>query len=52
VIAAASWLGVAEEDVLRALAQVPSASRRLEPKSAGDVTVFDDTYNMSTTPTT
>jgi len=47
VVAAASWLGVAEEDVLRALAQVPSAARRLEPKCAGDVTVFDDTYNMN-----
>ena len=47
VIAAASHLGVAEEDVLRALAGVPSASRRLEPKLAGGVTVFDDTYNMN-----
>jgi UDP-N-acetylmuramoyl-tripeptide--D-alanyl-D-alanine ligase len=47
VIAAASHLGVAEEDVLRALAAVPSASRRLEPKAAGGVVVFDDTYNMN-----
>lgn len=47
VIAAASWLGVAEETVLAALSGVPSASRRLEPKQAGGVTVFDDTYNMN-----
>ncbi len=47
VIAAASHLGVAEEVVLRALAGVPSAARRLEPKSAGGVTIFDDTYNMN-----
>ncbi len=47
VIAAATHLGVAEEDVLRSLAAVPSAARRLEPKSAGGVTVFDDTYNMN-----
>jgi UDP-N-acetylmuramoyl-tripeptide--D-alanyl-D-alanine ligase len=47
VIAAASRLGVAEQDVLEALATVPSAARRLEPKRAGGVTVFDDTYNMN-----
>ncbi len=47
VIAAASHLGVAEEDVLTALAKVPSAQRRLEPKVAGGVVVFDDTYNMN-----
>ena len=47
VIAAATHLGVAEEDVLQSLAAVPSAARRLEPKSAGGVTVFDDTYNMN-----
>ncbi len=47
VIAAASRLGVAEEDVLQALMNVPSAARRLEPKRAGGVTVFDDTYNMN-----
>lgn len=47
VIAAASRLGVAEEDILQALARVPSAARRLEPKCAGGVTVFDDTYNMN-----
>jgi len=46
-IAAASHLGVAEEDVLRALAGVPSAARRLEPKAAGGAMVFDDTYNMN-----
>jgi UDP-N-acetylmuramoyl-tripeptide--D-alanyl-D-alanine ligase len=47
VIAAACHLGVAEEDVLRALATVPSAARRLEPKRVGEITVFDDTYNMN-----
>lgn len=47
VIAAACHLGVAEEDVLRALATVPSAARRLEPKCAGGVLIFDDTYNMN-----
>ena len=47
VIAAASHLGVAEEQILRTLAAVPSAARRLEPKLAGGVTIFDDTYNMN-----
>ena len=47
VIAAASHLGMAEEHILRALAAVPSAARRLEPKLAGGVTIFDDTYNMN-----
>ncbi len=47
VIAAASHLGVAEEDVLASLAAVPSAARRLEPKCAAGVTIFDDTYNMN-----
>lgn len=47
VIAAASRLGVAEATILQALANVPSAARRLEPKCAGGVTVFDDTYNMN-----
>jgi UDP-N-acetylmuramoyl-tripeptide--D-alanyl-D-alanine ligase len=47
VIAAACHLGVAEEDVLRALAIAPQAARRLEPKCVGDITIFDDTYNMN-----
>ncbi|MCK5944777.1 MAG: UDP-N-acetylmuramoyl-tripeptide--D-alanyl-D-alanine ligase, partial [Planctomycetes bacterium] len=47
VIAAAHHLGVPEELVLRELANVPSAARRLEPKRAGGVTIFDDTYNMN-----
>ncbi|MFT4511736.1 MAG: UDP-N-acetylmuramoyl-tripeptide--D-alanyl-D-alanine ligase [Planctomycetota bacterium] len=47
VIAAAHRLGVPEELVLRQLGCVPSAARRLEPKSAGGVTIFDDTYNMN-----
>jgi UDP-N-acetylmuramoyl-tripeptide--D-alanyl-D-alanine ligase len=47
VIAAAHHLGVPEDEVLRQLAGVPSAARRLEPKHAGGVTIFDDTYNMN-----
>lgn len=47
VIAAAHHLGVPEELVLQQLACVPSAARRLEPKVAGGVTIFDDTYNMN-----
>lgn len=47
VIAAAHHLGVPEDEVLRQLANVPSAARRLEPKHAGGVTIFDDTYNMN-----
>lgn len=47
VIAAAHRLGVPEEVVLRQLGSVPSAARRLEPKSAGGVTIYDDTYNMN-----
>jgi len=46
-IAAASRVGVTEEDVLQALAALPAAARRLEPKVAGGITVFDDTYNMN-----
>jgi UDP-N-acetylmuramoyl-tripeptide--D-alanyl-D-alanine ligase len=46
-IAAASELGVSEHAVLSVLAQVPAAARRLEPKVAAGVTVFDDTYNMN-----
>lgn len=47
VIAAASELGVAEEQILQVLAEVPPAPRRLEPKTVADITVFDDTYNMN-----
>lgn len=47
VIAAASRLGVAEEAIVEALARLPAASRRLEPKVVAGVTVFDDTYNMN-----
>lgn len=47
VIAAATELGVSEGEVLSVLAQVQAAARRLEPKVAGGVTVFDDTYNMN-----
>lgn len=47
VIAAAHHLGVPEDVVLRQLASVPSAARRLEPKQVGGVTIFDDTYNMN-----
>ena len=47
VIAAASRLGVAEEAIVEALARLPAASRRLEPKVVAGVTVFDDTYNLN-----
>lgn len=47
VLAAAAELGVPEDVALQALTEVPPASRRLEPKSAGGVTIFDDTYNMN-----
>ncbi|MBM3973337.1 MAG: UDP-N-acetylmuramoyl-tripeptide--D-alanyl-D-alanine ligase [Planctomycetes bacterium] len=47
VIAAASRLGVAEETIVEALARLPAASRRLEPKVIAGVTVVDDTYNMN-----
>lgn len=47
VLAAAAELGVPEDQALQALSEVPPAARRLEPKTAGGVTVFDDTYNMN-----
>lgn len=47
VIAAATWLGVPEDQVLQSLSSVPSAARRLEPKVASQITVYDDTYNMN-----
>ncbi|MEQ1632655.1 MAG: UDP-N-acetylmuramoyl-tripeptide--D-alanyl-D-alanine ligase, partial [Planctomycetota bacterium] len=47
VLAAAAELGVPEDEALQSLADVPPATRRLEPKSAGGVLVFDDTYNMN-----
>ncbi|MCR9248028.1 MAG: UDP-N-acetylmuramoyl-tripeptide--D-alanyl-D-alanine ligase [bacterium] len=47
VIAAAVHIGMPLDDVLAALAAVPSTERRLEPKTSGGVTVFDDTYNMN-----
>ena len=47
VLAAAAELGVPEEDALQALAELPIAARRLEPKRVGGITLFDDTYNMN-----
>ena len=47
VIAAATWIGVPEDQVLRSLGEVPSAARRLEPKVVSDITIYDDTYNMN-----
>ncbi|MGE3174775.1 MAG: UDP-N-acetylmuramoyl-tripeptide--D-alanyl-D-alanine ligase [Planctomycetota bacterium] len=47
VLAAATELGVPEEQALQWLSEVPVAARRLEPKCAAGVTVFDDTYNMN-----
>ncbi|MSR37715.1 MAG: UDP-N-acetylmuramoyl-tripeptide--D-alanyl-D-alanine ligase [Planctomycetes bacterium] len=47
VIAAATELGMSEDAVLQALANVAPAARRLEPKYKAGVTVLDDTYNMN-----
>lgn len=47
VIAAASHLGVPEQQILQVLGEVPAASRRLEPKRVAGITVYDDTYNMN-----
>lgn len=47
VLAAATWLGMPEEQVVEALVQAPSAARRLEPKTARGAVVLDDTYNMN-----
>jgi len=46
-LAAATEMGVAEDDAIRVLAELPPASRRLEPKRVGGVMLFDDTYNMN-----
>ncbi len=46
-LAAAAELGVPEDVALQALSEVPPAARRLEPKCAAGITVFDDTYNMN-----
>ena len=46
-IAAAVELGMELDVVLAALSRVAPARRRLQPVSAGDVTIFDDTYNMN-----
>ncbi|MEC7584787.1 MAG: UDP-N-acetylmuramoyl-tripeptide--D-alanyl-D-alanine ligase [Planctomycetota bacterium] len=47
VLAAAAEMGVPEEDALQALAELPIAARRLEPKRFAGITLFDDTYNMN-----
>jgi UDP-N-acetylmuramoyl-tripeptide--D-alanyl-D-alanine ligase len=47
VLAAATELGVSEDDVLAALAKIPPASRRLEPRAVAGITIYDDTYNMN-----
>lgn len=46
-VAAASELGVPLDTILDELGRLPPTSRRLEYKRCGDVTVFDDTYNMN-----
>jgi UDP-N-acetylmuramoyl-tripeptide--D-alanyl-D-alanine ligase len=48
-IAAATAVGVALDDVLVALADMPVTERRLQCRVAGDVQIFDDTYNMNPT---
>ncbi|MCA8944558.1 MAG: UDP-N-acetylmuramoyl-tripeptide--D-alanyl-D-alanine ligase, partial [Planctomycetes bacterium] len=47
VIAAATELGVELDDVLAGLTESVPSSRRMECHTCGDVTVFDDTYNMN-----
>ena len=46
-IAAATELGMDLDAVLAELGSLSPTSRRLEPKVAGDITIFDDTYNMN-----
>jgi UDP-N-acetylmuramoyl-tripeptide--D-alanyl-D-alanine ligase len=46
-IAAAVAIGMELDAVLEALCRLPPASRRLEPKVVGRITIFDDTYNMN-----
>ncbi|MEM7200500.1 MAG: UDP-N-acetylmuramoyl-tripeptide--D-alanyl-D-alanine ligase [Planctomycetota bacterium] len=46
-IAAAAEMGLDLDVALDALCALPPTARRLEPKVAGGVTVFDDTYNMN-----
>ncbi|HLU39011.1 MAG TPA: UDP-N-acetylmuramoyl-tripeptide--D-alanyl-D-alanine ligase [Planctomycetota bacterium] len=48
-IAAADALGADLDAVLAALAEMPATERRLQCREAGDVQVFDDTYNMNPT---
>ena len=47
VIAAATELGLSLEAILEALCEIPASKRRLESRECGDITVFDDTYNMN-----
>jgi len=46
-IAAAVEMGMELDTVLESLSGLPPTRRRLEPKIVGDVTIFDDTYNMN-----
>ncbi len=46
-VAAAVELGMELDQVLEGLCDLPPTSRRLEPRVAGGVTIFDDTYNMN-----
>jgi len=48
-IAAATAVGAGLDAVLRALADIPVTERRLQCRQAGDIQVFDDTYNMNPT---
>lgn len=47
VIAAATELGVDVDDVLLGLSEATPSKRRMECRRHGDVTLFDDTYNMN-----
>lgn len=47
VLAAATELGVPLDEAIAALHGIGPAPRRLEPKTAGGVTLLDDTYNSN-----
>jgi UDP-N-acetylmuramoyl-tripeptide--D-alanyl-D-alanine ligase len=46
-IAAARELGFSLEEAAEALSGLPATDRRFEPRRCGDVTVYDDSYNMN-----
>ncbi|MHC5062533.1 MAG: UDP-N-acetylmuramoyl-tripeptide--D-alanyl-D-alanine ligase [Planctomycetota bacterium] len=46
-IAAAAECGMSLDDILAAICSQEPSARRMESRCAGDVTLFDDTYNMN-----